>query len=131
MQTVILHGKSQREFAKRMIDVAPVDAVLTIREATRNMDQNAKMWALLSDVSRSKPEGRRWTPETWKAAFMHALGHQVQFCEGLDGSGPFPLGFRSSRLTVRQMADLITCIIEYGDRHGVKWTDPAMEKDAA
>lgn len=130
MQTVILHGKSQREFAKRMIDIAPVDAVLTIREATRNMDQNAKMWALLSDVSRSKPEGRRWTPETWKAAFMHVLGHQVQFCEGLDGSGPFPLGFRSSRLTVRQMADLITAIIEYGDRHGVKWTDPAMEAAA-
>lgn len=131
MQTVILHGKSQREFAKRMIDVAPVDAVLTIREATRNLDQNAKMWALLSDVSRSKPEGRRWTPETWKAAFMHVLGHQVQFCEGLDGSGPFPLGFRSSRLTVRQMADLITTIIEYGDRHGVKWTDPTMESAAA
>lgn len=130
MQTVILHGKSQREFAKRIIDVAPVDAVMTIREATRNMDQNAKMWALLSDVSRSKPEGRRWTPETWKAAFMHVLGHQVQFCEGLDGSGPFPLGFRSSRLTVRQMADLITAIIEYGDRHGVKWTDPGMEAAA-
>lgn len=129
MQTVILHGKSQREFAKRLIDAAPVDAVLTVREANRNLDQNAKMWALLSDISRAKPEGRRWTPETWKAAFMHFLGHQVQFCEGLDGSGPFPLGFRSSRLTVRQMADLITVIIEYGDRHGVRWTDPAMSNE--
>lgn len=130
-QTVILHGPSQQAFAKRLIDVAPAGAVLTIREATRNADQNAKMWALLSDISRAKPEGRRWVAETWKAAFMHALGHQVQFCEGLDGSGPFPLGFRSSRLTVRQMADLITTIIEYGDRHGVRWTDPSMERTAA
>jgi len=130
-QTVILHGTSQRIFAKTLIERAPVDAVVTVREATRNNDQNAKLWALLSDVSRSKPEGRRWTPETWKAAFMHVLGHQVQFCEGLDNSGPFPLGFRSSRLTVRQCADLITTIIEYGDRHGVQWTDPALIEERA
>lgn len=121
-QTVILHGRSQREYAKTLIDKAPPDAVLTIREAKRTTEQNSKLWAMLSDVSRSKPEGRNWTPETWKAAFMHFLGHQVQFCEGLEGSGPFPIGFRSSRLTVKQMADMITIITEYGDRHGVKWT---------
>lgn len=130
-QTIILHGPSQRLFAKSLIDRAPMDAVVTVREATRNADQNAKMWAMLSDVSRAKPEGRNWVPETWKAAFMHALGHQVLFCEGLDNSGPFPLGFRSSRLTVRQMADLITCIDEYGSRHGVQWTDPNLEERSA
>lgn len=125
-QTVIIRGDSQRQLAKRLIDAAPLDAVVTVKEATRNPDQNALMWALLSDISRSKPEGRRWTPETWKAAFMHALGHQVQFADGLDGAGPFPVGFRSSRLTVRQMADLITSIMEYGDRHGVRWSDRPM-----
>ena len=130
-QTLILDGPRQRAIAKQLVDRAPISAVLTIREATRSNEQNARMWAMLSDVSRAKPEGRHWTPETWKAAFMHSLGHQVQFCEGLDGSGPFPLGFRSSRLTVRQMADLITVIQEYGDRHGVRWTDPALEDRAA
>lgn len=125
-QTVILHGPSQKAFAKTLIDRAPKDAVLTVRQKTRTNDQNDKMWAMLSDVSRAKPEGRNWVPETWKAAFMHFLGHQVQFCEGLDGSGPFPLGFRSSRMTVGQMADLITCIQEYGDRHGVVWTGPNL-----
>lgn len=123
-QTVILGPRSRRE-AKDLIDRAPFGAVVTVRPATRSNEQNAKMWAMLSDVSRAKPEGRHWTPETWKAAFMHCLGYQVQFCEGLDNSGPFPLGFRSSKLTVRQMADLITCIDEYGTRHGVQWTTPA------
>lgn len=122
-QTIILRGPSQRAIAKRLIDMAPADGVVRISEPKRNEDQNAKMWAMLSDVARARPEGRRWTPETWKAAFMHSLGHQIQFAEGLDGSGPFPVGFRSSRLTVRQMADLITCIAEYGDRHGVQWSD--------
>lgn len=129
-QTVILAGLSQRAFAKQLIDRAPANAVVSVREATRSTEQNDKMWAMLSDVSRAKPEGRRWTPETWKCAFMHSLGHQVQFCEGLDNSGPFPLGFRSSRLSVRQMADLITVIQEYGDRHGVHWTDPKLEEAA-
>lgn len=122
-QTVILRGESQRHFAKHLIEIAPADAVVSIRDASRSNDQNAKMWAMLSDISRAKPEGRKWNPETWKCAFMHALGHQVKFCEGLDASGPFPLGFKSSRLTVRQMADLITCIQEYGDRHQIRWSD--------
>lgn len=124
-QTVILRGQSQKQFAKSLIDAAPADAIVQVRPANRTTDQNARMWAMLSDVSRSKPEGRHWTPETWKAAFMHVLGHHVRFCEGLDGSGPFPLGFSSSKLSVKQMADLITCIQEYGDRHGVVWTEPA------
>lgn len=127
VQTVILRGPSQRSLAKRLIDAAPQDAVVRVSEATRNLDQNARMWAMLSDVSRAKPEGRMWPPETWKAAFMHSLGHQVQFADGLDGTGPFPIGFRTSRLTVRQMADLITVISEYGDRHGVQWSEPMPE----
>lgn len=125
-QTVILRSPSQRAFAKQLIDRAPVDAVVKISEATRNNDQNARMWAMLSDISRAKPEGRHWTTEVWKCAFMHALGHQVRFCEGLDNSGPFPMGFSSSKLTVRQMADLITTISEYGDRHKVKWSEPNL-----
>lgn len=102
---------------------APDGLIVTIAPERRTTAQNARLWAMLSDVANAKPEGRNWTPETWKCAFMHVLGHQVRFCEGLDGSGPFPLGFHSSRLTVREMGDLITCISEYGDRHGVEWSE--------
>ena len=121
--TIILRGPAQRAFAKSLIDQALDDGVVTIKDPTRNLDQNARMWAMLTDIARAKPEGRCWPRETWKAAFMHSLGHQCLFAEGLDGSGPFPVGFRTSNLTVRQMADLITVIAEYGDRHGVRWTE--------
>jgi len=123
-QTVILRGQSQRTFAKSLIDGAGPDYVVNVKAPTRNVDQNSKMWAMLSDISRAAPEGRKWTTEAWKCAFMHSLGHQIQFCEGLDDSGPFPIGFRTSRLTVKQMADLITVIQEYGDRHMVSWSTP-------
>lgn len=124
-QTIILRGPEQIARAHDLVDKAPANAVVNIREASRNRDQNARMWAMLSDISQAKPEGRCWATDMWKAAFMHSLGHQCQFAEGLDGSGPFPIGFRTSRLTVRQMADLITVIAEYGDRHGVHWNEPA------
>ena len=130
-QTIILRGPEQRALALRLVREAPPDAVVNVALAKRTDDQNAKMWAMLSDVVRAAPEGRQWNAETWKAAFMHSLGHQVQFAEGLDGSGPFPLGFRTSRLNKRQMADLITVILEYGDRHGVQWSEPHPDGRAA
>lgn len=125
-QTVILRGLSQRELAKRLIDLAPTDAVVTVKEANRSTDQNSKLWAMISDISRAKPEGRTHTPEVWKALFMSACGHAVQFEVGLNGQ-PFPVGFRSSRLTKPQMSDLIEFIGEYGARHNVRWSEPVQE----
>lgn len=122
-QTVILAGPSQRAFAKQLIDRAPYEAIVTVKAATRSNEQNAKLWAMLSDLSRAKPEGRMHTPEVWKQLVMHACGHAVQFEIGLNGQ-PFPTGFRSSRLTKAQMSDLIEWIYSYGAEHGVVWTEP-------
>ena len=112
-----------RSNAVRAISEAPDGWVVTVKAPTRSNEQNARLWASLSDVADSKPEGRQWTPETWKAAFLHSLGHQVRFAEGLDGSGPFPMGFSSSKLTVAQMTDLLDTIYAYGSQHGVVWTE--------
>jgi hypothetical protein len=122
-QTVILRGLEQRALACGLIKAAPVDAVVTIKEGTRTADQNAKLWAMLSDVARAKPEGRVMTAENWKCAFMSAFGHEILWQPGIDNGPPFPAGFRSSRLSKSQMADLITFVAEYGDRHGIKWSD--------
>lgn len=122
-QTFILRNENIVGNALAAVRQADVNCRVTISPPLRSNDQNSKMWAMLADVARFKPEGRNWTPETWKAAFMHFLGHQVLFAEGLDGSGPFPVGFRTSKLTVGQMGDLITCIYQYGDEHGVEWRE--------
>jgi hypothetical protein len=122
-QTVILRGLEQQALACAMIKRAPVDSVVKISGPKRTTDQNAKLWAMISDVSRAKPEGLAHTPEVWKCLFMHACGHAVQFENGLDGK-PFPIGFSSSRLTKAEFADLITTVQEYGDRHGVEWSEP-------
>ncbi len=124
-----LCGPRQRERAKAIINGAPEGYVVTVREPTRNLDQNARMWAMLGDISKAIPDGRRHTPEDWKCLFMHACGWEVQFLDGLDGR-PFPSGFKSSKMTVRQMADLITFISAYGDEHEVAWSEPHPDERA-
>lgn len=121
-QTIILGSRYERQKAHELIDAAPVNAVCNIKEPTRSLPQNDRLWAMLSDVSRAKPQGRRHTPDMWKALFMKACGHHVQFLEGLDGE-PFPVGFRSSRLSVRQMTELMDFIDAWGTEQGVQWSD--------
>lgn len=120
-QTIILNGMGARDKAKRLIDAAPVRAVVTIRPENRSTDQNSRFWALLSDVSRSKPQGRTMTPERWKAAFMQSFGHAVQFENDLDGR-PFPIGHSSSRLTKAEMTELMDFIEAWGTENGVTWS---------
>lgn len=130
-QTIILSHQVARAKAHRLIDAAPDRAVLNIREANRSSDQNAKMWAMLSDIARAKPGGRVLTTECWKALFMNAAGFACTFEPSLDGKGVVPLGFKSSRLTKAEFGELIEAIYAFGAEHGVEWTDPVERKAAA
>jgi hypothetical protein len=123
-QTIRLVGDTQRAFAKRLIDRAPAGAVVNVREAARSSDQNAKLWAMLSDVARAKPQGRVLSTDVWKALFMSAAGFKCTFEPTLDGDGFVPLGFRSSRLNKAEFSTLIEAIYAYGAEHGVVWSEP-------
>lgn len=121
----ILVSEQVRQNAMTYIAEAYDGWEITVSPPRRTLDQNAKLWSMLSDVANARPEGRQWTPEVWKCAFMHAVGHQVRFAEGLDGSGPFPIGFSSSNLRVSEMSRLIEAIYEYGARHGIVFRETA------
>lgn len=129
-QTIILSNPVNRMRAHRLIEAAPDRAVLNVREANRSSDQNAKLWAMLSDVARAKPGGRVLTTENWKCLFMNAAGFNCTFVPSLDGAGVVPLGFKSSRLNKAEFSDLIEAIYHFGAEHGVEWTDPAERKAA-
>lgn len=119
--TIVL--RDFRETAHRIIDAAPRGSVVTVKPPRRTVDQNSKLWAMLTDISVAKPEGRELTPDVWKSLFLHALDHAQRFEMALDGKGMVPIGFRSSKLTKDQMSDLIEIIHEYGARHGVRFGD--------
>lgn len=129
-QTLILANPDVRRRAHQLIEIAPAGAVLNIKEAARTSDQNAKMWAMLSDIARAKPQGRVLSTETWKALFMNAAGFTCTFEPTLDGQGVIPLGFKSSRLSKAEFSDLIEAMHAFAAEHGIDFTDPIERKAA-
>jgi hypothetical protein len=115
---IALHGHSDRDRAIRTIQAAPPGSIVEVRAPRRSTDQNSMLWSILSQISVAKPQGRMHTPEVWKCLAMHACGHAVQFEPGLDGS-PFPIGFRSSKLTKAQFSTLIEFLFAYAAEHGI------------
>lgn len=102
--------------------------VASIAEPTRTLEQNAKLWPMLEDIQRQVPEMQGYTTEDIKLRFMDALGTEMRFLPKLEGQGMFPVGHKSSTLTVEQFSGLIELIYQFGARHGVRWSD---EKAAA
>ncbi len=122
-QRIILAGDTQRSHAINQINEADQWSVVTIAPKTRTNEQNAKMWAMLADISREcLINGQKKKADIWKLVFMKSLDYEISFEFDLQGN-PFPIGFRSSQLTVKQMADLITFIQAYGDEQGVEWRE--------
>lgn len=123
MQTVRLTSQARREQAQRLVWQAPDGAEVKITPAKRTTEQNARLWAMLSDISRAKPDGRNMPPEHWKCLFMAALGKQATWEPALDGNGVVCTGYRSSRLTVSDMSDMIELIYAYAAEKGVPLQD--------
>ena len=118
---LILAGKPQRDTAHRWIDNAPDGTQVEFREKRRTDDQNRLMWVELTTLTRKRPfhNGVKMSPDTYKCMFMQALGHETRFIPTMDGDGVFPLGMRSSRLTIPEMSDLIELMNAFAAREGV------------
>lgn len=127
---VWLTGQGQREYAKRLIDAAPVGWVVKIGAETRRDAQNRKLWPMLQDLQRQVEDCAPFSLEDLKLRFLNALGTEMRFLPALEGQGIFPVGMKSSVLTVEQFTGLIELLYAYGAKHGVRWTDPA-ERSAA
>lgn len=121
---LILANEAVRERALHWVRKAPLGYRIWFAEPKRTTEQNDKMWAMLSEISaQAKLHGAKQSPENWKAVFMKSLGHQVEFLPTLEGDVFFPVGMKSSKLSVREMADLISLIQAWGDQNGVRFND--------
>ena len=122
-RVLILAHPQARQRALDAVREAPEGYSVTIAEPTRNTAQNARMWAMLGDVSRQVEwYGKRLTPEDWKHVFSSSL-RRLEVVPNLDGTGFVALGLSTSRMSVREMADLITLIDAFGSERGVEWSE--------
>lgn len=104
--------------------------VVEVKEMTRSVEQNARLWALLTDVSRQVEwYGQKLTPEEWKDVFTASLNrHKV--VPGIDG-GFVVLGMRTSKMSIREMGELMELIEAFGAQRGVRFTAPEWMEEHA
>lgn len=118
--TLVLVNDDLRRKAVRWCQKAPAGSRIEFRGPQRTLPQNAKMWALLSEVAEQLPwHGIKLSPDDYKLLFLDALSREVRMVPNLEGNGLVSLGRSSSELSVAEMADLITLIEAFGANHGV------------
>lgn len=93
---------------------------LTVKPETRSIAQNARLWAMLTEISQQVDwYGRKLSPENWKHVFSAALKKQ-DVVPGLDG-GFVVLGLSTSKMTRAEMSDLQTLMEAFGAQQGVQF----------
>lgn len=123
---IILHTHADRQKASGWIAKAPVGTRVTFQAARRSLDQNSKLWVMLTEVAEQATHyGKRYTPAEWKILFMAACQKEVQVIPSLDGQSFVPWGYSSSNLSKDEMSDLIEFVMSWGLEHGVAFHDQA------
>ena len=131
-----LHGARERNAAIEAIEKAPALWRVELREPKRSDAQNDKLWAMIADIMRQKPDcfGPGLDKDEHKQVFMAALFKELRMARNADGDGYIPLVRRSSQLSWREMGNLLSLIEAWGAREGVLFTedraDPQSEQAA-
>lgn len=90
----------------------------------RSTDQNALLHALLTRVAQQRQWAGQWlSVEDWKrlvtAAFVRAQGRTPRILPALDGAGVDVLYRRTSRMSKKEMTDLIDWLHWWCAENGV------------
>ena len=101
--------------------------VVEVREETRSVAQNARLWAMLEDIARQVDwYGQKLTKDEWKDVFSAAM-KRAKVVPGLDG-GFVVCGQSTSKMTRAEMSEMQTLMEAFGAERGVRFS--AMEATA-
>lgn len=122
--------QTARDRAVEAVRNAPDGFIVRVTEPTRNLEQNAKLWAMLNDISQQVIWHGRWLQsEDWKHIFTASL-KQMQVVPNLDNTGFVALGMSTSKMTKREMSDLIELIMAFGAQNNVNFGNSANPNEA-
>ncbi len=122
-RTLTITGEVARKAICRHVLTADEGYIVTIAEPSRNLEQNAKMWAMLADLSAQTDwHGNKLNPEEWKDLLSAGLV-QSKVVPNMTGNGFVILGQRTSKLSKSQFAALIELITAFAVERGVIFGD--------
>ena len=106
---------------------------LEVRGETRSTAQNRIMQARLTDISNQVEwvvDGQlcKMSKDEWKDVISAGLTKSQRVAKGIDG-GFVILGRRTSKMTVKEMTEMIELCGYFGDQHGVRWSRTSLGRD--
>jgi len=146
--TVHIETERDRAQAALWVSKAPIGTYVRFKHNKRSVDQNSRMWAMLSAVSAQivhlqgqgfmhvssvggnmLPFVTRYSDEDWKDYFGHALkrGRWMPCEEG----GMIPLAVRTSEMDKQEHSDLTMMVEEFAARYGVELGEPEKREPRA
>lgn len=125
----ILVNQAVRDRAAAAVQSADPDTVVQLKPKTRSLEQNSRLWAMLTDISKQVEwpvDGQmvKLDPEDWKHILSAGVLKTQRVAQGIEG-GFVILGQRTSKMTVAQMKELQDFIEWFGTEHGVNWETDA------
>lgn len=117
--TIQLRTQADRDRASAWVRKAPSGTTVEFRRPRRTTDQNALLWAMLSEIA-SKVDwyGNKLTADEWKTVFTAAL-RKARVVPGIDG-GFVVLGLSTSAMTKSELGELIDLMNAFAAERGLE-----------
>lgn len=123
---ITIRETADRNLAARWAAQVPVGTRIEFKATKRSLDQNSRMWAMLTDVATQLTwHGQQLTTDDWKLVFLDGLKRETRAVPSITGEGFVQLGRSSSDLSKDEMSELIDLIAAFGAEHGVEFHEPA------
>lgn len=122
---IILDSTANRQKATHWIAKAPTGTRVEFKATKRSLDQNAKMWATLTEIAQQVEwYGQKLSADDWKDVFSASL-RRARVVPGLDAGSFVPLGMRTSDMSKQEFSDLLELMNAFCAERGVVLRDEA------
>ena len=128
---IVLNTSAEVSRALRWIAQAPTGTRVEFKAPRRSTDQNALMWARLTEIARQVEwYGVKLTAEDWKDVFSASL-RKARVVPGIDPETYVPLGMRTSDMTKEEMTSLLDLIDAFAAERGIVFSDTESQRLAS
>jgi hypothetical protein len=122
---IICRSNHLKQRAISLIEGLPLqethEVVIRPYKSKRSLEQNNKMWAMLGDIAKQVVwYDEKLTAEEWKDVITAGVKKQ-KVVPGIDG-GFVIVGAKTSKMTIKEMVEVIEVAGFFGDQQQVKWS---------